>query len=163
MAEQAAREGQWNSAVNAARLARDLAPEDPAVNQLLERYQAEADRTYADKYEAQGRYEEGLRDFAHAARSYERAARGKRSAALYDDAARAQLHAKSDARKAVELARAAVQLAPSVARHHGTLARAFRAAGLGTSALAEARRGLELAPGDASLRALVAELKAGGR
>ena len=65
-----------------------------------------------------------------------------------------------NARRAVELARRAVELAPATPDFRLTLARAYLAAGLETSARAEAERAIQLAPTDSRVKELAEKLRA---
>lgn len=149
MAERAERDGHWGSALNALKLAATMDPEDQNLRVHIEKTQERADRALADKFLEQAVYEEKDGHYERAARSYERAARGKRSAEYFWKSSFCLQKDGSNVRKAVEMARMAVQLDPAKARYHSTLANAFSKVGMTTSALAEVTRALELDPEDA--------------
>src|SRR5690606_9976068 len=87
LAEQAISEGNLPSAINALKVALSLTPEDKSLRQLLEQTEEQNDAALADQFLEQARYEEQEGHSAEAARLYGRAARGKKSAQLYDRAA----------------------------------------------------------------------------
>jgi len=159
MAAEAERAQSWASAVNALKAALDLAPEDPKVLAELARVELLADRAYAGKFVEQARYEEGDGQFERAARSYERAARGRGSAELYAHAALCQLRAAGGGRRAVELARKGVALGPNHVGARLALARAFFQEGMTASALAEVARVLEMDPKQEEAKRLQGEFK----
>ncbi len=162
-AEAAKASGDWASAVGALRLAVELDPEKPQLRQMLERFQDEADRALAPKFAEQARYEEKEGLYDRAARSYERAARGKQSPELFHTGAKCLLKLGNlpdfEARKAVELARQAVGLDNQQPDYRVTLARAYDVAGMRTSAVGELRRALEIAPGHNDAKELYKSLK----
>lgn len=132
------------SASNALRVAQSLAPNDPAIAERLAHAQALAAATLSDTYLRQAEYEEKSGRFEAAARSYERAARGKPTAAAWEAAARCLLEAQVDLRAAAEFARISVSLNPERAASHLLLGRIFLAAGMRTSAIAELERARRL-------------------
>lgn len=146
LAEEAIEAQQFPSAINALKVALSVAPEDPELSNLLEQTQEQADTAHADQFLEQARYEEKDGRLLKAARSYERAARGKKSAALYDRAAMCLIQADTEGRKAVELARKAVELDGVRGQYRLTLARAYHLAHLPASASVEIKRAQELAP-----------------
>jgi curved DNA-binding protein CbpA len=134
------------AAANALRVARSLAPEDPAIAVRL----AELDRGAAaarwEDYAERANVEALDGRPAEAARLYQRAALGHPSAHLLERAAHFTLEAGGDLKRARELARQAVALAPQNAKCRLTLGRVYAAAKLRESALAELERAREIDP-----------------
>jgi len=159
LAGESERTQSWASAVNALKAALDLQPDDPKLLAELARVELLADKAYAGKYVEQARYEEHDGQYDRAARSYERAARGRGSAELYAHAALCQLRVASGGRRAVELARKAVALGPTHAGARLALARAYFLEGMAASAIAEATRALEVDPKNDEAKRLLAEFK----
>ncbi len=159
LAEQAISEGNLPSAINALKVALSLAPEDKSLRQLLEQTEEQNDAVLADQFLEQARYEEQEGRPAEAARSYGRAARGKKSAQLYDRAALCLVEAGIEARQAVEYARKASAIDPKRAVYRLTLARAYYLSNMPTSASAEMKRALELAPDHDEIRAWAKRLR----
>ncbi len=159
IADDAEASGNLASALNALRAVADLTPDDSALQERISTLQLQVDRSMADRFVEQGKYEEHDRQWDKAARSYERAARGKNSSELYARAADCKLRAGTDTRKAVELARASVNLGTENAQRHFLLARAYEAAGMTTSALGAAKRAQELDPKLDGVKALIKDLK----
>lgn len=159
LAEEAIQAGHFPSAVNALKVALSLAPEDPELTELLARTQEQADVAHADQFLEQARYEEKDGRLASAAQAYERAARGKKSAHLYDRAATCLIEAGTDARKAIDLARKAVDLEANRGQYRLTLARAYHLANLPASASREIRRAAELAPENDEIKTWLKRLR----
>lgn len=133
------------SAANALRIATSLAPDDEELRQRYEEMEHRASSELADSYVEQARYEESNGRYAEAARSYERAARGMvKKYRLFERAAHCLVEADGDMRKAAELGKEAVQLAPDNADVRVTLARAYLLAGMPQSAIAELERAEQL-------------------
>ncbi len=166
MAEEARGKREWGSALNSLRIALSLVPEDARIGDLLEEIQEEADRSMADRFIEQAKYEEADGHMDRAARSYERAARGKssgshveRASPLYERAAFCLLAARGDRRKMVELARLAVTLDPKRSSARIVLAQAYELSNMRTSALGELSRALELDPKNEEAKQLQKQLK----
>lgn len=159
LAEEALEAQHFPSAINALKVALSVAPEDPELSSLLEQTQEQADIAHADQYLERARYEEKDGRLLNAASSYERAARGKKSAPLYDRAAWCLIQASSEARRAVELARKAVELDGNRGQYHLTLARAYHMAHLPASASVEIKRAQELAPDNDEIKIWVKRLR----
>lgn len=163
VASQAVQKQSWSEAVNAMKMALSLKPADPGLTAEVEAVQAQADRALAPKFLEQARMEERDGRHEHAARSYERAARGFASAELFNKGALCLLSSTSlpDAirRKAVELARQAVSLDKRKVPYRITLARAYDAAGMRSSALGELNRALEIEPSSNEAKELHKRLK----
>jgi len=163
MSQEAQNGGDWAAAMSALKMASACAPDDGSIKAKLQETQELADRALAPKFLEQAKYEEKDGRPERAARSYERAARGKKSAELFDKAAACLLKApvpkEEDRRKVVELARQAVTLDNKNAAYRITLARAYDVAGMRTSAQGEARRALELEPKNDEAKQLHKELK----
>ena len=155
--------GDWSAAVAAVRMALELRPDDAALQRELNTVQQEADRALAPRFLEQAKYEEKQAQWARAARSYERAARGKDSAALFNKAAECLLHLEilnpGEKRMVVELARTAVTRDLQRVAYRLTLAQAYSAAGMKTSALGEVARALELEPENQQAKLLQKSLK----
>jgi curved DNA-binding protein CbpA len=155
--------GDWSGAVAAIRMALELRPEDGALQRELNSVQEEADRALAPRFLEQAKYEEKQSQWARAARSYERAARGKDSAALFNKAADCLLHLEilnpAEKRMVVELARNAVTRDLQRVVYRLTLAQAYSVAGMKTSAQGEVARALELEPENQQAKLLQKSLK----
>lgn len=151
-AESSMSEAKVVEAVNALRIAVSLAPDDPVLRRRLEDLQAEANKQLADRYLEQAEYEEREKRWPDAARSYSRAVAAKPSARLHERVAFCLLAAQGDVKSAVEHARKAVLLQPSDSRTRTTLARAYLAAGMRESGIAELERAAALAPTDDTLK-----------
>jgi tetratricopeptide (TPR) repeat protein len=155
--------GDWAAAVNSLRMAISRKPDDVILAQQLEAMQAEADIALAPKFLEQAQYEEKNGSPDRAARSYERAAQGKKSPELFNKAARCLLSVRpkseDDLRKTAEMARQAVALDKQKATYRITLARAYDAAGMRTSALGELNRALELEPNNNEAKELLKQFK----
>jgi len=159
LAEEAIEAQHFPSAINALKVALSVAPEDPELSSLLEQTQEQANIAHADQYLERARYEEKDGRLLNAASSYERAARGKKNAALYDRAAWCLIQAGTEARRAVELARKAVELDGNRGQYHLTLARAYHLAQLPASASVEIKRAQELAPDNDEIKIWVKRLR----
>jgi curved DNA-binding protein CbpA len=151
-AEQAFAEKNYIAAANSLRIAASLAPEDADLANRLEEVRAHVNHELADSFLDQARYEEQHQHWAEAARSYERAALGKPSAAVHERVAYCLLESRGEARAASDHARRAVNLAPDVPGYRVTLARVYLAAGMRQSAVAELERAQSMAPNDDTIR-----------
>ncbi len=160
-AERSLQDGNPVSAANALRIAVSLDPGDQDLAARLEAIQTRANAELAQSYLDQAQYEERNGRFAEAARSYERAARGKPNARLFERAAFCLLESGGDLRKAGELAREAVGMAPEQPTTRTTLARVYLAADMKQSALAEFERAAQLAPGDETIKNWIKRVKRG--
>lgn len=163
LADIAQESGDWASAVNALKMAMELCPEDPALQKRLSALQTQADRALAPRFTEQAQSEEKDARYLQAARSYERAARGKNSAELYEKSAHCYLKdgglGDTDIRKLVEVARQAVNLDNESVAYRVTLARAYYAAGMKSSAQGEVGRALSLQPDNNNAKQLQKLLK----
>ena len=99
--------------------------------------------------------------FAEAAESYERAALGQPNASFYERAAYYTLEAGGDLRRASQLAKQAVSLAPNSAKCRLTLAQVYSAARLRESALAELERARALEPDQPIIKEWILRVKRG--
>jgi len=149
------------SAANALRIAVSLAPEDEALKQRFEEIQEQATTALSSTYLEQAKYEEANKRWDEAAASYEKAARGKPTAQIFDRAAFCLLEAGGDLRKAGDLARKAVSMAPKSTEPRVTLARVYLGAGMKESALAEFERASQLAPEDDTIKDWIKRIKRG--
>lgn len=142
------------------RLLAQLKPEDPALEQRLAAVQHATDVKLADGLLVQADYEERNQRYAEAARSFERAARGKPSVKAFHHAALCLLKtAAPDYRQAARLARCAVELAPNDAELRLTLGRIFLEAGLLQSAEQELQRAAALAPQSEDIKLWLTRLR----
>lgn len=160
-ADLAQKEGNVVSAANALRVAVTLRPDDEELKARLEQTQERANQELAETYRDQAQYEERSGRFAEAALSYERAARGKPTAQLFERAAFCLQAANGDLRKAGELGKRAVTMAPKAAEPRVTLAKVYVKAGMKESALLEFERAAQLAPDDDSIKDWIKRLKRG--
>jgi tetratricopeptide (TPR) repeat protein len=143
------------AASNALRIAQSLAPTDPGLAERLAKTQALASVTLSDTYLRQAEYEEKSGHFDAAARSYERAARGKPSPVLWESAARCLLETGGDLRAAGDFARKSIALDPERAASHLLLGRIFLAARMRSSAVAELERARRLDPNNDTVASLL--------
>lgn len=151
-AEVALKEGNPLSATNTLRVALALVPDREDVTQRLAEAEHAAHVAAADSHLEQAAQEESERRWAEAARSYQLAARGKPTARVHDRAAACLLRAQGDLKVALEHARAAVNLAPTLPGYRVTLAQVYLAANMRQSAVAELERAQALAPQDDTIR-----------
>ncbi len=162
-ADRARSAGDWSAAVAGVRMAAELKADDRTIQVRLASIQAEADRALAPRFIEQAKYEEGDGQFARAARSYERAAKGKNAPNLYNRGAECLLHLETldegETRMVVDLARSAVKGDPQKAAYRITLARAYAVAGMKTSAIGELKRALESEPENLQAKSLLKALK----
>jgi curved DNA-binding protein CbpA len=149
------------SAMNALKIAVQLDPDNGALAERLDRVQAEATKSLADSYLQQAEYERREGRLERAARNYEKAALGTGSHTLYDRAASCLLDAEADFKRAVSLARKAVELAPERADYRITLARSYAVAKMLNSAVMEAERAVKLAPEDETAKTWLKRIKRG--
>lgn len=146
---------------NAYRIALSLEPDDPAVQAECNQAMQVAATALADGYWKQASYEESQERWAEAALSYSKVCSGRPSdAAAHERVAFTTLKSSNNARRAVEFARKAVELAPKMPEFRITLARAYAAAGLAKSCTGELDRATELAHGNARVLALIAQARA---
>jgi curved DNA-binding protein CbpA len=161
VADQALAEKNPASAANALRVAVSLAPHDGELAARLDQVQQQVNVELAQSYLEQAIYEERSGRLVEAALSYQRAARGKPDARLYERAAACLLESKGDLRRAGELARKAVSLAPSQPEPRMTLARVYLGAGMRESALKEFERAAELSPSNDSIKDWIKRVRRG--
>jgi curved DNA-binding protein CbpA len=160
-AKQAELENNPVATVNALRLAHSIEPARPGLAERLAAAELRASAALAGSYLEQARYEERTGHLGRAATSYEKAARGRQSARLYERAAHCELEAGGDLKHARQNAKAAISMAPGVAEYHVTLARVLLRAGMRQSALAEFERAAEIAPDNAAVKDWLARAKRG--
>ncbi len=159
LAEQAMNGGNLASAINALKVALSVTPDDKELLAMLAEAEERSDVAMADQFLEQAKYEEQDGQPVRAAKAYGRAARGKKSAQLYDRAASCLVEASTDLRQAVEYARKATALDPKRALYRLTLARAYYLSNMPTSGAAEMKRALELAPDNDDVKAWAKRLK----
>lgn len=160
-AEQSAASKNFVAAANSLRIALSLAPDDADLARRFEDVDRQASATLADQYLEQARYQERQGQLAEAAQAYERVLRGRPTAQVYERAAHCLLGARSDMRRASDLARKAVDLAPNETAYRITLARVYAQAGMEQSAQAELERARALAPEDDTIKDWIKRLKRG--
>jgi curved DNA-binding protein CbpA len=160
-AEQALSQKQVVAAANAMRIAGSLAPDDTALAERFAVIERQANAALADQYVEQAKYDERRGHFLEAARTYERALRGRPSAQLYDRTAYCLMEAREDLRRAGELARKAVELAPTEIAYRITLARVYARAGMEQSALGELERARAESPNDDTIKDWIKRVKRG--
>ncbi len=155
---------EFAAAANAYRIAASLAPDDPAVQATCAEAIRVADAALADGYWKQALYEESLERWPEAALSYSKVCNGRpNNAKAHERVAFATLKSSTNARRAVEFARRAVELDPKSPQFRITLASAYLAAGLEKSALGEIDRAIELAPGDQKIKDLSHQVRVQAR
>ncbi|MBN1610249.1 MAG: DnaJ domain-containing protein [Polyangiaceae bacterium] len=143
------------------RAAESLGATDPQLIARIESFRRRLAEEMADSYLEQARYEERAGRLTDAAVSYQKAAEGRPSAPPYCAAARCLLESGGDLRRAADLARKAVGLAPEDAQIRFVLARVFMAAGMRTSALNALEQASGLAPDDTNIRNWLRRLRRG--
>lgn len=149
------------AAANALRIAASLAPEDTGIAALLEHATGRASADLAQSYVEQAQYEERSGRWEAAARSYERAVRGKESPRLHERIAHCLIECDGDVREASEHARRALALAPDNVDYRVTLARVYLKAGLRQSAIGEFERAAQIAPDDGNVKNWLRRIKRG--
>jgi curved DNA-binding protein CbpA len=154
-ANEAERAGDLVSATNAVRIAASLASADPAMRTRLTELEVKAAAGLADSYLKQAQYEEREGRFRDAAKSYQRALRGKPSPKLMDRVATCLFMAKGDLREAADYGKRAVQGAPDDASFRVNLGKIYLEAGMKQSAVSEFERAQQLAPKDDTIRDLL--------
>jgi tetratricopeptide (TPR) repeat protein len=151
---------EFAAAANAYRIAASLAPDDPAVQATCAEAIHIADAALAEGYWKQALYEESLERWPEAALSYSKVCNGRpNNAKAHERVAFATLKSSTNARRAVEFARRAVELDPKSPQFRITLASAYLSAGLEKSALGEIDRAIELAPGDQKIKDLSQQVR----
>lgn len=144
------------AAANAYRIAASLAPEDAELTRTTADVSQQAAVALASGFVKQAEYEASYARWHEAAMSYAKAATGMPdNGRIHERVAFATLKSSGNARRAIEFGRRAVELAPTEAEFHVTLARAYLAAGLDKSAQGELDRALALAPKDSRIKELV--------
>jgi len=149
------------AAANTLRIACSLAPDNLELAGDLAELERRAAESLWESYLERAKYAAVEGNHAEAAESYERAALGQPSAALFERAAHYTLEANGDLRKASKLAKQAVALAPNSAKCRLTLARVYFAANLHESALAELERARTIEPNQPILKEWIARVKRG--
>ncbi|MCC6217452.1 MAG: DnaJ domain-containing protein [Polyangiaceae bacterium] len=149
------------AAANALRIAASLAPDDAGITALLEQATVRAAADLAQSYVEQAQYEERSGRWLAAARSYDRAVRGKESPRLHERIAHCLLEGEGDVREASDHARRALALAPDNVEYRITLARVYLKAGLRQSAIGEFERAGQIAPNDDNVKSWLRRIKRG--
>jgi tetratricopeptide (TPR) repeat protein len=155
-AEAARTAGDPVAAANALRVAATLAPDDSDLKRRAAVAQAAADALLGETYTRQAQYEEKNGQWAEAARSWNRACRGRpNDAHTHERAAHAILKASGDLHQAAKLARRACELEPASVVARTTLASAYLAAGMVLNAKRELETAAQQAPHDGTIRTLM--------
>jgi curved DNA-binding protein CbpA len=160
-ADEAIAAGNLVAGANALRIAVSLAPDDVPLKDQLENVERQASAVLADQYLEQARYDERRGHLAEAAHTYEKVLRGRPSAHVYERAAYCLVESGGDLKKASELAKKAVELAPNETAYRITLARIFAKAGMEASAASELERARTLDPRDDTVKDWLKRLKRG--
>ncbi len=146
-------------AANALRLAATIEPNNEELVARAREWAGKAAVALAEHHLKLGDNEAQLGRWAEAARAYVRAVDGRPDdVSLLDKAARALMQAGGDLHRAADLARRAVELRPTVARHRITLAEVYLAANLALNARRELAEAARLSPDDAQVKALLKSL-----
>jgi tetratricopeptide (TPR) repeat protein len=162
VAEEAVAAGNAVSAMNSLRIARGLINGDAAAEARIDELERHLGGTISETYLQRARYEESNAQYAEAARSYTRAARGSPSPDVLRSAAECYLKAGTELRLAGELAREAVQMAPDRTDLRLSLAKIYEAAGMPQSAVRELERALTLTPGSDKIKQWLKRLERAG-
>jgi tetratricopeptide (TPR) repeat protein len=162
VAEEAVAAGNAVSAMNSLRIARGLTNGDSAAEARIDELERHLGGTISETYLQKARYEESNAQYAEAARSYTRAARGSPSPDVLRSAAECYLKAGTELRLAGELAREAVQMAPDRTDLRLSLAKIYEAAGMPQSAVRELERALALTPGSDKIKQWLKRLERAG-
>jgi curved DNA-binding protein CbpA len=155
-------QGDFPGAANVFRIARTLMPDDPQLAAEAEAVARQASAALADNFSRIGEFELQQERWLEASTNLTKACNGRpEDARLHERASFATMKSGTNPRRAVELGRRAVELAPRNPTYRATLAYAYAAASLESSAAAEIARALELAPKDEKVLALVQQTKEG--
>ncbi|HEY3255228.1 MAG TPA: DnaJ domain-containing protein [Polyangiaceae bacterium] len=161
LSKEAAARNDLVAAANTLRIACSLAPDSLELAGDLAELERRVAESLWESYLERAKYAAVEGNYAEAAESYERAALGQPSAGLFERAAHYTLEANGDPRKASQLAKRAVALAPNSAKCRLTLARVYFAANLQESALAELERARALEPNQPILKEWILRVKRG--
>ncbi|MDI1432254.1 J domain-containing protein [Polyangium sorediatum] len=149
------------AAANAYRLAVALAPEDEGLARKATEAQQQAAAELAEGFLRQAEYEASQGRWSEAAMSFANVCKARGDDPRpHERVAFCTLKSGQNNRRAIDFARRAVKLAPGVGEYRLTLARAYMAAGLETTARVEMERAAELSPNDARMREAIAQLRA---
>ncbi|TKD06318.1 J domain-containing protein [Polyangium fumosum] len=149
------------AAANAYRLAVALAPEDEGLVRKATEAQQQAAAELAEGFLRQAEYEASQGRWSEAAMSFANVCKARGDDPRpHERVAFCTLKSGQNNRRAIDFARRAVKLAPGVGEYRLTLARAYMAAGLETTARVEMERAAELSPNDARMREAIAQLRA---
>ncbi len=148
---------EWAAAANYFKIASSIAPNDANVQKEAAEVASLAATALADNFARQGDFELQQERYMEAAVSFSKACQGRpEDPKLHERAAFATFRSNNNPRRAVELARRAVELAPNQTQMRITLAYCFMSAGFESSANAELDRAAEMVGKDAKGQALVA-------
>jgi tetratricopeptide (TPR) repeat protein len=149
------------AAANALRVACSISPNNLELASELADMEHRAAAELWEAYSERAKYAAFEGRAAEAAESYERAAIGHPSAALFERAAFHTLEAEGDLKHAAQLAKQAISLAPNNAKCRLTLAQIYVAAKLRESALAELERARTLEPDSPTIKDWISRVKRG--
>ena len=161
IADEAIKNNDYVSAVNALKIAVSMKPEDTALAGRLNEAETKASASMFEQYLEQARYEEKNGSPLEAAKNYERACKGKPSAQLFERAAACYFDAKAELKLAGKLAKSSIDLDESRTSARVLLARIYAHAGMAKSALSELERAATLAPEDDTIREWIKRVKRG--
>jgi tetratricopeptide (TPR) repeat protein len=160
-AAHSARDNNPIAVVNALRIAHGIDPAYPGLTERLRAAEQAANAALAESYLEQAQYEERTGNLRRAAQSYEKAAKGRNSARLFERAAHCELEADGDLKHARQNARAAVSLAPAMGDYHVTLGRVLLRAGMRQGAIGEFERAVEIEPDNPTVKDWLKRVKRG--
>jgi curved DNA-binding protein CbpA len=149
------------AAANTLRVACSLEPASLELAGDLAELERRAAAGLWESYLERAKYAAVEGNLVEAAESYERAALGQPSASLCERAAFYTLESGGDLKRASQLAKQAVALAPNSAKCRLTLAQIYAAAGLRESALSELERARALEPNQPIIKDWIARVKRG--
>lgn len=149
------------AAVNALRMALALDPDAPHIALRLANAEKRAAIKNASQNLSLARSEEAKKRYDVAAELYAKVGLGKPSAEVFERAASCLLAAGKDLRRAADLAKQALTMAPDSVDLHLLLAKIYVQASMDKSALSELERAAKLAPHDARIKIELKRLKRG--
>jgi hypothetical protein len=161
-AEEAIAAGNNVAALNSLKLARSISGDDATMLARIDELEKRIGSTVTESYLQRARYEETNGQYAEAARSYTRAARGRPHPDVFRSAAECYLKAGVELRLAGDLAKEGVQMAPDRTDLRLTLAKIYEAAGMPQSAVKELERAQEISPESERVTQWLKRLKRGG-
>ncbi len=158
-AEAAEREGRIDDAAKHVQLLRAMQIDDPALQARAKRVHASVMRGLALGFEKQALYEEKHQKWSQAAHSWLKVCEGRpEDPSCHRKAALTMVESRGDLHRAVELAKRAVELAPSDAQNRRALGHVYLAAGLKLNARRELEAAVGLSYSDAATERLLRQL-----